>query len=327
MDFLTDPFLIDPAEIEAPVLVTGAGGCIGAWVVSILKRSGVDVVALDLRNDRRRPELLLGADGAAALAWETGDITDFDGVRHTAEQHGVRSIIHLAGLQIPFCKADPALGARVNVEGTINILQTARVLGLKRLVYASSTAAHGMPPGGQILSTLYGAYKLANEYTAKVYFLDWDVPSVGIRPNVVYGVARDQGMTASFTIGIAHAVLGEPHEIPYTGALSWLYAGEAAAAFIAAAKREGDSAVVFDLNGRTDTVETGLEILRDSLPDHQVTASGGPLPVPPDLSDDPIRRHLGDFPAISTKEGIAMTYEAFSLLKSSGKLLPAAKTA
>ena len=327
MDFLTDPFLIDPDEIEAPVLVTGAGGCIGAWVVAILQRSGVDVVALDLRDDRRRPELLLGGDGADALTWETADITDFANIRRVADQHGIRSIIHLAGLQIPFCKADPALGARVNVEGTVNILQTARVLGLKRLAYASSTAAHGMPPGGQILSTLYGAYKLANEYTAKVYFLDWDVPSVGILPNVVYGVARDQGMTASFTIGIAHAVLGEPHEIPYTGALSWLYAGEAAAAFIAAVKREGESAVVFDLNGRTDTVETGLEILRDLVPDHHVTASGGPLPVPPDLSDDPIRRHLGDFPAISTKEGIAMTQKAFSLLKSSGKLIPAARTA
>lgn len=327
MDFLTDPFLINPSEIEAPVLVTGAGGCIGAWVVAILKRSGVDVVALDLRDDRRRPELLLGADGADELVWETGDITDFDNVRRVAERHGIRSIVHLAGLQIPFCKANPALGARVNVEGTINILQTARVLDLKRLAYASSTAAHGMPPGGPILSTLYGAYKLANEYTAKVYFLDWGVPSVGIRPNVVYGVARDQGMTASFTIGIANAVLGNPHQILYTGALSWLYAGEAAAAFIAAIKRNGESAVVFDLNGRTDTVETGLEILREFVPDHEVTATGGPLPVPPDLSDVPIRRHVGDFPAISTEEGIKMTHKAFSLLNSSGKLLPAAQPA
>lgn len=325
MNFLTDPFLIDPDEFEAPVLVTGAGGCIGAWVVAILQRSGVDIVAFDLRDDRRRPELLLGGERADALTWETGDITDFDAVKRVAEQHGIRSIIHLAGLQIPFCRSNPALGARVNVEGTINILQTARVLGLKRLAYASSTAAHGMPPGGQILSTLYGAYKLANEYTAKVYFLDWGVPSVGIRPNVVYGVARDQGMTASFTIGVAHAVLGEPHEIPYTGALSWLYAGEAASAFIAAVKRDGEDAVVFDLNGRTDTVENGLEILRDLAPDHHVTATGGPLPVPPDLSDDPIRGHLGEFPAVSTETGIRMTHKAFSLLKSSGKLVPAAK--
>jgi nucleoside-diphosphate-sugar epimerase len=320
MNFLTDPFIVDPELIEAPVLVTGAGGCIGAWTVAVLHRSGVEVVALDLRDDRRRPALLLGDDGADALTWEIGDVTDPARIKTVAERRGVRSIIHLAGLTIPFCIADPALGARVNVEGTINILETARALGLKRLAYASSTAAHGMPPGGPILSTLYGAYKLANEYTAKVYFLDWEVPSVGIRPNVVYGVARDQGMSASFTIGIEQAVLGNPHIVPYSGALSWLYAGEVAAAFIAVLKRDGKDAVVFDLNGRTETVENGLEILRELIPDHQITASGAPLPIPPDLSDEPIRGHLGDFPAIPIKEGIELTQKAFSLLKSSGKL-------
>lgn len=324
MEFLTDPFLIEPGSIEAPVLVTGAGGCIGAWVVTILRRSGVDVVALDLRDDRRRPALLLGDEGAKALAWEAGDITDQKSLRDIAERHGIRSIVHLAGLQVPFCKANPALGARVNVEGTINILETARAMGLKRLAYASSVAAHGMPPGGAILSTLYGAYKLANEYTARIFHLDWGVPSVGIRPNVVYGVARDQGMTSSFTVGIARAVLGEPHEIPYTGALSWLYAGEAAAAFIAAVGRDGEDAVVFDLNGRTDTVETGLEMLGEFIPDHRITARGDPLPVPPDLSDDPVRSYLGEFPSVTTRQGIELTCKAFSVLKSSGKLVAAA---
>jgi nucleoside-diphosphate-sugar epimerase len=318
--FLTDPFLVDSSLIDAPVLVTGAGGCIGAWTVAVLQRSGVEVVGLDLRDDRRRPALLLGNDGAAALTWEVGDISDQGMVIEIAKRRGIRSMIHLAGLTVPFCLADPALGARVNVEGTVNILETARALGLKRLAYASSTAVHGMPPGGPFLPTLYGAYKLANEYTAKVYFLDWGVPSVGIRPNVVYGLARDQGMTATFTIAVEQATLGYPYEMPLTGTLSWLYAGEAAAAFIAALKRDGECAMVFDLNGRTETVENGLEILRELIPDHRITASGGPLLIPPDLSDEPIRAHLGDFPTISTREGIALTQKAFSLLKLSGKL-------
>lgn len=315
MNFLTEPFLVSPDTLEGPVLVTGAGGCIGAWTIAILHRSGVKVVGLDLHDERRRPALLLGIEGANALTWETADITDGAQLKNIMERHGIRSIIHLAGLQIPFCIANPALGARVNVEGTINVLEAARSFGVKRLTYASSSAAHGMPPGGPVLSTLYGAYKLANEYTAKVYFLDWDVPSVGIRPNVVYGVARDQGMTSSFTVGIEQAVLGTAHDIPYTGALSWLYAGEAASAFIAAVKHDGDDAVVFDLNGSTETVENGLAILRELIPDHQITASGGPLPVPPDLSDTPIRTHVGDYPTVSVKDGIRLTKEAFSLLK------------
>jgi len=258
MDFLTDPFRIDPAAIDGPVLVTGAGGCIGAWTVTILTRSGAPVVAFDLRDDRRRPGLLLGDEGANELVWETGDIADAQRLAEIVKRHKIRSIIHLAGLQIPFCKANPAAGARVNVGGTINVLETARGNGMKRLVYASSAAAHGMPPGGPVLSTLYGAYKLVNEYTAKVYWLDWGVPSIGIRPNVVYGVARDQGMTSGFTVGIARAVEGEPFEIPYKGPISWLYAGEAAAAFIAAVCRDGEDARVFDLNGASETIEGAL---------------------------------------------------------------------
>lgn len=311
MDDLTDSFLIDGTRVDGPVLVTGAGGCIGAWVVSILSRSGVTVVACDLRDDRARVAQVMGTGRAEALTWETCDVTDAASLNAICDRHGIRAIIHLAGLQIPFCKADPAMGARVNVEGTINILEAARRLGLKRLAYASSTAVHGMPPGGPVISTLYGAYKLANEYTAQVYWLDWGVPSVGIRPNVVYGVARDQGMTSAFTTAIAHAVQGAAFEVPYGGALSWLYAGECASAFVAAICRDGDGAPVFDLNGSTMTVEAGLAILSDLVPGHRITTTGTPLPVPPDLDDGPIRGLLGDYPSVTPEAGIRATFEAF----------------
>lgn len=322
MEFLTDGFLVDPARFPAPVLVTGAGGCIGAWTVTILARSGVPVVAFDLRDDRRRPAMLMGEEAAAALTWETGDIADFAGLSGIVERHGIGAIVHLAGLQVPFCKAAPALGARVNVEGTINVLEAARAAGLTRLAYASSSAAHGMPPGGPVMATLYGAYKLANEHTAKVYWLDWGVPSVGIRPNVVYGVGRDQGMTSRFTVGIAHAALGTPFEVPYTGRVSWLYAGEAASAFVAAVSREGADAVCFDHNGPCDTIEAGLARLDALAPGHRITATGSPIPVPPDLDDGPLRAALGAFPAVSVEEGIAATFRAFGRLGAEGRLTP-----
>ena len=320
MEFLTDAFLIDRSRVTGPVLVTGAGGCIGAWTVAILARSGVPVIAFDLRDDRTRPALIMGEDAAQSLTWETGDISDSARLNDICDHHGVGAIIHLAGLQVPFCKANPAAGARVNVEGTINILEAARRGGLKRLTYASSTAVHGMPPGGPYISTLYGAYKLANEYTAKVFWLDWGVPSVGIRPNVVYGVARDQGMSSSFTVGIAHAVKGEPFEIGFSGPISWLYAGEAASAFIAAVCRDGADAPVFDLNGTCIALEEGLDILSSLVPGHGVSVVGDPLPVPPDLSDDPIRAHLGEYPSISPADGIQDTWEAFKRLEAEGRL-------
>lgn len=319
MTSLTDPFLVDPSRIAGPVLVTGAGGCIGSWTTAILKKSGVPVVAFDLRDDRRRLSLLIGEDDAHEIIWETGDISDYPRLNDVCTRHGVTGIIHLAGLMIPFCKADPALGARVNVEGTINVLEAARHNGVKRLAYASSSAIHGMPPGGPTIATLYGAYKLANEYTAQVYWLDWGVPSVGIRPNVVYGVGRDQGMTSEFSLGLAHAAIGEPFQVSYGGPLSWLYAGEAASAFIAVMCREGAEARVFDLNGTCMTVEDGIGILSDLVPGHQVSTTGKPLPVPADLSDALIREHLGDYPSIPPSDGIRWTFEAFRRLHNTGK--------
>ncbi|MEM9684168.1 MAG: NAD-dependent epimerase/dehydratase family protein, partial [Pseudomonadota bacterium] len=285
MDFLTDPFLVDHDLFDGPVLVTGAGGCIGAWVVAILTRSGVPCIAADLQDNRARPALVMGEEAAAALTWELCDVTDAAALDGLVAKHGVRAIIHLAGLQVPLCAANPALGARVNVEGTINILQTARTAGLKRLVYASSVASVALTEGGPYKATLYGAYKLANENTAQIYWEDWQVPSVGLRPNVVYGVARDQGMSSLNTAAMQAAALGQAFEIPYTGPYSWLYAGEAAAAFIASVSREGEGAPVFDLNGRCEDVERGLSILRALDDGIEITAAGDPFPFPPDLDE------------------------------------------
>ena len=185
-----------------------------------------------------------------------------------------------------------------------------------------------MPPGGPTIATLYGAYKLANEYTAKVYWLDWSVPSVGIRPNVVYGVGRDQGMTSEFSVGLAHSVVHAPFTVSYGGPLSWLYAGEAAAAFIAAVCRDGEDAHVFDLNGTCMTVEEGIEILSRLDANHRLKTTGTPLPVPADLSDAPIRAHLGDYPSVSPSDGIRWTLQAFRSLHAQGRLtLPADKQA
>jgi nucleoside-diphosphate-sugar epimerase len=320
VDFLTDEFLVDRGAFDGPVLVTGAGGCIGAWTLAILSRSGVPCLGFDLKDDRRRPALVMGEAAAAALTWEAGDIADGAGLQAIVGKHGVRSIIHLAGLQVPFCKADPAAGARVNVEGTINVLEAARQAGIKRPAYASSTAALGMPPGGPYMSTLYGAYKLANEYTAKVYHQDWGVASVGIRPNVVYGVGRDQGMSSKCTTAILAALLDRPYQVPFTGPLSWLYAGEAAAAFIAAVSRDGDGAPVFNLNGPCETVEAGIALISGLVPGARLTADGAPFQIPQDLDDGPLRAHVGNYPSVSVLDGVAATHRAFKHLIAEGRL-------
>ena len=325
MDFLTDNFLFDPERLNGPVLVTGAGGCIGAWTMAILARSGAECVGFDLSADRLRPGLVMGKAAAESLTWETGDIADSNALKAVIQKRGIKAIIHLAGLQVPFCKADPALGARVNVEGTINVLEAAREAKIKRTVLASSVAALALPPGGPWTETLYGAYKQANEHSAFVYWADWKVPSVCIRPCIVYGLARDQGLSSKNTIAIQAAAWNEEYVVPYSGSLSWLYAGEAAAAFIATVCQDGDGAYVFNLNGPCETVECGLDVVRSLSHDAKVSCAGSQLPFPADLDDSPLRAHVPEYPSMPVVDGIKATFQAFMSLKSQGRLPPLPK--
>jgi nucleoside-diphosphate-sugar epimerase len=306
-------FKINPKDFDGPVLVTGAGGCIGSWVISLLVDAGVPVFALDLTRDTRRPRLLMSDSELGLVKWLVGDISDPNTILNAIELSQATAIIHLAALQVPFCKADPIAGAKVNVVGTINVFEAARKHKIKRLGYASSIAAHGVFDD-KTLPTLYGAYKFCNEQTARVYMQDWQVPSVGMRPGVVYGIGRDQGMTSKTTVAILAAAAGQPYNIPFTGTVSWLHAGEVASAFIKAVSQPRNEATVFDINGTTASVEQSLEILKKIAPAAKITASGGPLPFPMELSDEPLRAFLGDYGQMPLDEGIAQTHTVFGSL-------------
>ena len=313
-------FPVDRADFDGPVLVTGAGGCIGSWALALLVRAGVPVVAFDLSAEKRRPKLLLSQDELAEVTWLTGDVADTELVAGLVADHEICAIIHLAALQVPFCKANPVSGAKANVVGTVNVFEAARHAGVRRLVYASSIAAHSMLPGAPWLATLYGAYKICDEMVGRCYFQDYGVPSVGIRPGVVYGVGRDQGLTSKTTVAILAAAAGRPYTIPFRGAVSALHAGEVAAAFIAAVAKEREDAVVFDHNGVPTSVEDWISQLREIAPAAKLDMTGEALPFPADLSDEPIRAHLGEFGRVALDEGMRATYDAFERLLARGSL-------
>ncbi|HMQ22416.1 MAG TPA: GDP-mannose 4,6-dehydratase, partial [Planctomycetota bacterium] len=125
-------------------IVTGALGCIGAWVTQQLVLRGDVPVIFDLPGDRRRLRELLG-ERVEDLVFVDGDISDLAALERAVAEHGAKKIVHLAGLQVPFCKADPARGALVNVVGTIHVLEVAKRLRLDGVVYATSAAVYGPP--------------------------------------------------------------------------------------------------------------------------------------------------------------------------------------
>ncbi len=168
-------------------LVTGAMGCIGAWTLHHLVKQGRRVVSFDLSNNRQRLNLLLSPPEQQNITFVQGDLRDSEQVINVFKSHQITHIIHLAALQIPFCKATPTLGAQVNVVGTVNIFEAARQTGVKHVTYASSVAIYGpateYPPGplaheaSPAPRTLYGVYKVANENTARIYWQDYQISS------------------------------------------------------------------------------------------------------------------------------------------------------
>ncbi len=78
--------------------VTGAQGCIGAWVVKLLVERGDRAVALDLSDDNSRLAQIAGSEVLAEVEYQSGDITDFATVSRVLEESGAQRIIHLAGL-------------------------------------------------------------------------------------------------------------------------------------------------------------------------------------------------------------------------------------
>src|SRR5688572_20969022 len=99
--------------------ITGALGCIGAWIVKTLVERGDQPVIFDQSSDTHRLEAILDPQALAKLEFVKGDITDAGGVKDALAASKAARVIHLAGVQVPTCRVNPLLGAAVNVLGTL----------------------------------------------------------------------------------------------------------------------------------------------------------------------------------------------------------------
>jgi nucleoside-diphosphate-sugar epimerase len=296
-------------------LVTGAFGCIGAWTLRQLVREGVDVVASDVGTDDRRVAALLGPEERGRMRFVHADVSRPEDVAALFE-HEPTHVIHLAALQVPFCRDDPVRGAQVNVGGTVAIFAAAAAAGLRTPVaYASSAAAFGAADDGTEPSghpaTHYGVYKLANEESARVFAADSGLASIGLRPYVVYGPGRDQGLTSAPTLAMRAASHGEPFVIPYSGRSQLQYAPDAAAAFVAAARSPFDGAVALNVPGVTASVDEIVAAIAAVVPDARIDVTGLPLPFPPELDTTAFASVVGDLRLTPLDEGVAATIEYF----------------
>lgn len=315
-------------------LVTGAMGFIGSWVVRNLIREGVKVTTFELSDNPHRMKLVMNPDELAQVRFVQGDVTDTAAVAKVMGD-GITHVIHLAALQVPFCKADPALGARVNVVGTVNVFEGAKQAGIKHLTYASSIAVSGSSDdyGDEPITddapqkphTLYGVYKQANEGTARVYWQDCGISSIALRPYTVYGVGRDQGLTSAPTKAMLAAAQGQGYHIPFGGQSVYQYADDTARLFIRAARTEIQGADAFFLRGSTVHMRTIVEAIEAVVPEvaGKITFDDVLLPFPADTDDARITALMGNLNYTSLDAGVHETITMFRALLADGRLKPA----
>ncbi|HET6146780.1 MAG TPA: SDR family oxidoreductase [Polyangia bacterium] len=175
-------------------LVTGGAGFIGSSIARALVKRGDQVRIIDNFSSGRRENF---ADFAREVELIEADILDPTALRRALQ--GVEVVYHEAAIpSVPKSMAEPIENHEANASGTLRVLHAAREAGVRRLVYAASSAAYGDAPELPKLETQppapispYGASKLAGEYYLQVYAQAFGLETVSLRYFNVFGPRQD----------------------------------------------------------------------------------------------------------------------------------------
>lgn len=175
------------------VLVTGAGGFIGSHITELLVSEGFEVKAFVRYNSKNDWGWLEKSIVKNDIEIITGDIRDFDSVSNALK--GCTTVFHLAALiGIPYSYVSPLAYIKTNIEGTYNILQASKELGLEQVLITSTSETYGTaqyvpidekhPAVGQ---SPYSASKIAADQVALSYYKSFGLPVKIVRPFNTYG--------------------------------------------------------------------------------------------------------------------------------------------
>jgi nucleoside-diphosphate-sugar epimerase len=292
------------------VLITGGAGYVGRWLAHELTGRGLDVVALDLRAPDGSPPLLPPRAGFARL-----DVADREAVIAQARQGPVEAIVHLAGLVTMACERDPEAALRVNVEGTRNVLEAARLVGVPRVVFASTLSVFG-PDVPQLIGedtpalpeTWYGQTKLMAEQLGLYYRRRWGLDFRAARMAAIVGPSRVAAGSATMytSLIVERAARGEQYEIdvdPEAG-VPVCYAKDAARALALLATAPSVARPIYNVSTGSATARGLIEIVKARIPTARFSFKPDPQLAPVSrisrdwrVSVDAAERELGWRPA------------------------------
>ena len=215
-------------------LITGGTGFTGAYVARDLLEAGEEVVCFQRSGITPIFREIVPEKYLAKVKVVQGSVADpldlFDAIR----KHNVDSIIHLAYVLIPYSEI-PAMSIRINVVGTLNVFEAARIFKLKRVIWTSSVAVFGSlgryygdkPVSEQDVlyrpTRLYGATKALIEFLTNLYNEKYGVDIIGLRLARIYGVGKESGGGGlEFTGVLEQAALNQPVTIIKANS-KWVY--------------------------------------------------------------------------------------------------------
>jgi nucleoside-diphosphate-sugar epimerase len=303
-------------------LVTGGAGFIGSSLARALLARGDRVRVIDNFSSGRRENV---ADIADRIELLEADILDDAALARAVD--GVEFVFHEAAIpSVPKSMEEPVENHAANATGTLRVLERARRAGVRRLVYAASSAAYGDAPGLPKLETMppapispYGASKLAGEYYCQVYARAYGLETVCLRYFNVFGPRQDPKSEYAAVIPkfITAALAGKQPRIFGDGAQSRDFAFidnviEANFRAVSAAARDVSGGVFNVACGVATDLNQVVALIGDVLgrkidPAHEPERAGD---IKHSLADiGAARKQLGYTAGVSFAEGLRRTID------------------
>ncbi len=305
------------------VLVTGGLGVIGSWVTRQLVEQGTRVVTYS-----RHLDTTLVKDIVDKIECVVGDVVDLPQLIHTIKHYGVERIVHLGALLLE-AETNPFMGYKTNCEGSLNVLEAARLMDIKRVVYTSSRSVYDVIRGEyghptykpmdedypKVPHSIYGTTKLIVENMCFAYNLRYGLDVVILRFPSPYGIGRQvrHGMFAITSRIIESAMLGQPLEIPQGAEQKddYIYHRDVANGIVLACFAENLEHRTFNVGtGKGETLQHMIEILNKIFGEVPIKIGPGLNPLGSKnlaysvFNIDRARRELGFSPKYDLEAGV-----------------------
>jgi UDP-glucose 4-epimerase len=310
-------------------LVTGGTGFLGCYVVRELLRAGHSVVVFDLAPDLRTLTLITPEAGRR-ITTVKGDVRSPAELLAAAKKGTVEIIVHLASPLPPDTERDATNSLQQMVQGHINVLDTAHLLGVRRVVWASAPSVFGDPRhfGGadaevpndapHYPETLYGICKSMNERLAERYWREFNVDSIGLRFCQGYGPGKRRGRPFGYEM-FEKALLGEPYMAPYgDDMMNWQYVEDMAELVIRACEAPRTETRVFNTTGDVLSMRDSIALLKSMLPQARLETAPGTMGLAWKYDTTPLERELRVRSRTPIRDGFAKTIATLRRWKTEG---------